>query len=339
VRVRRVVVMGVTCLLAVVFLAACGAGSGGDDSVVEVPASPKGKVEVANFNGVHSGEAESTLRIRQEGEKPEEFNLRILGPFLKAGEEALPQLDPAIESNGDLAGRHVEFLSGPLVRAEKWVVNFDGKVYEPNQKAFEGMKAKFEDAQEEEGSEGNAMACIEAAEDFEVTDILENLSYEGPGEALDGAKLQTVGADLDAVAAIDELIKLSEGSPGCKAQLEAIGVPPAAELQELEKELERSLADARMTISIDKNGVVRDLKILAHVEQPRDEELEVELAMRLNRVNEVTSLPLAHGYSPYPDLLKQFGLDEEDVEQADAGEIYVGILEVLSDRLFGREEG
>jgi hypothetical protein len=35
--------------------------------------------------------------------------------------------------------------------------------------------------------------------------------------------------------------------------------------------------------------------------------------------------------------LKQFDLNNEDVEQADAGEIYVGILEVLSDRLFGRE--
>jgi hypothetical protein len=329
--------MGVACLLAVVFLAACGAGDG-DDAPVEVPASPKGKVEVANFNGVHSGEVEFTLRIRREGKKPEEFNLRILGPFLKAGEEALPQLDPAIESNGDLAGRHVEFLSGPLLRADKWVVNFDGKVYEPNHQAFEEMKAKFEAAQEEEGGEGNAMACVEVAEGFEATDVLENLSYEGPGEAIDGTKLQTVGADLDVVAAIDDLIELSEGSPGCKAQLEAIGVPSAAELEKLEKELKGSLANARMTISIDKNGVVRDLQVLAHVEQPRDEELEVELAMRLNRVNEVTSLPITHGYTPYPQLLRQFGLDNEDVEQAEAGEIYVGILEVLSDRLFGRDE-
>ena len=115
-----------------------------------------------------------------------------------------------------------------------------------------------------------------------------------------------------------------------------MGLPPAAELEELEKELKGSLAAVRLTLSLDKNGVIRYFKILANVELPRDEELEVELVMRLNRVNEVTELPNTHGYSPYAALLKQFGLDDQDVEEADAGEIYVGVLEVLADHLFGR---
>lgn len=330
--------VGAICLLAVVYLAACGSGSGGE-TITEVPASPSGKAEVANFNDVHSGEIELAFEIDRYKKHSEEINMKILGNFLKAGEGELPQLDLAIESIGGLAGRKIEFLSGPLLRAEKWIVNFDGKVYEPPHETFEELKSKFEEAQEEEGGEGNAMACVEAAEGFDVTDVLQNVSYEGKVESLDGARLDTVGADLDVSAAIDELIELSEGSSGCKAQLEAVGVPSAAELEALEKELKGSLTEARLTLSIDEHGLVRYFKALAKVELPRNEELEVELVMRLNRVNEVTSLPITHGYTPYPALLKQFGLNDEDVEQADAGEIYLGILEVLSDRLFGREEG
>jgi hypothetical protein len=201
------------------------------------------------------------------------------------------------------------------------------------------MKPKFEAAQEEAGGEGNAMACVEAAEGFSVTDVVRHVSFEGKGETLDGKKVEALGADLDVAAAIDELIRLSEESPGCRAQLEAVGLPPVPQLQELKKELKGSLTAARVTLSIDKNGVVRYFKILANDELPRNEELEVELVMRLNRVNEVTELPNTHGYSPFPALLKQFGLDEADVKRADAGEIYLGVLEVLADRLFGRELG
>jgi hypothetical protein len=323
-------------VLAVVALAACGSGGDGE-TTVDVPANPNGKAEIANFDGVSSGEIELALEIDRYKKKPEEINMRILGNFLQVGEEPLPQMDLAIESNGDLAGKNVEFLSGPLLRAEKWIVNFDGKVYEPDQATFKELKSKFEEAQEEDGAAGNAMACVEAGEGLNVTDLVDHVSFEGKGETFDGKKVETIGADLDASAAIDALVEVSEKSPGCKAQLEAVGLPPKAELEELEKELKGNLTAARLTLSIDKHGLVRYFKVLANVELPRNEELEVELVMRLNRVNEVTELPNTHGYSPYASLLKQFGLDDEDVKQADAGEVYIGILEVLSDRLFKRE--
>jgi hypothetical protein len=338
VRVRSAGALVLVMLLIAAAIVGCGSGSGGD-TAEELPASPAGKAEAAGFDGVHSGEIELALEIDRYKKKPEEINMRILGNFMKAGEEALPQMDLAIESNGDLAGHNVEFLSGPLLRADKWIVNFDGKVYEPDHATFEELKSKFEDAQEEEGGEGNAMACVEAADGFGVTDVVHHVSYEGKGETLDGKKVETVGADLDASAAIEQLIKLTEESPGCKAQLEAVGLPPAAELEELAQELKGNLTAARLTLSLDKNGVTRYFKILANLELPHNEELEVELVMRLNRVNEVTELPITHGYSPYAALLKQFGLDDKGVQQADAGEIYVGVLGVLADRLFGREEG
>jgi hypothetical protein len=323
--------------IAAVLVVGCGSSGGGDASTAGLPASPAGKAEAANFDDVHSGEIELALEIDRYKKHPEEINMRILGNFMKAGEEGLPEVDLAIESNGDLAGHKVEFLSGPLLGADNWAVNFDGKVYEPDQASFKELKSKLEAAQEEAGGAGNAMACVEAAEGFDVTDGVQHVSFEGKSETLDGVKIETVGADLDASAVLEELITMGKESPGCQAQLEAVGVPPAAELEALAKELKGSLTAARLTLGLDKNGLARYFKILANAELPRGEELEVELVMRLSHVNEVTELASAHGYTPYASLLKQFGLSSEDVQQADAGEIYVGVLEVLANRLFGRE--
>ncbi|HEV2859110.1 MAG TPA: hypothetical protein VGW80_11990 [Solirubrobacterales bacterium] len=326
-----------------VALAACG-GAGGGETETEA-ATPAGKAELANFDGVHGGEVELEFQVfrfkkKQPEKQQEEITMRTVGSFMKAGEEGLPQLDLAIESNGELAGREVEFLSGPLLRADKWVVNFDGEVYEPDHATFEELKSKLEEAQQEEGGEGNAMACVESADGLSVTDLVHNISYEGKGEGIDGTPVEMLGGDFDPAAAIDELIQMVEASPGCQAQLEAIGLPSVPDLEAVQKELKASLAEPpRITFSLDKNGVARYFKILANLELPRSEELEFELVMRLNRINEVSNLPITHGYSPYSALLKQFGLDNEDVKQAEAGEIYVGILEVLADHLFGREAG
>ena len=337
-RTRRWLVVGAMCVLTAIFLVACGSGG---ETTTEAPATPAGKADLANFDGVHGGEVELEFQVFRFKEKQsqEEITMRMVGTFMKAGEEGLPQVDVAIESNGELAGHEVEFLSGPLLRADKWVVNFDGEVYEPDPATYEELRSKLEEAQREEGGEGNAMACVEASDGVSVTDLVHDISYEGKGEGIDGVPVEMMGGDFDPVAAIDEVIQLVEASPGCQAQLEAVGLPSVPELEAVQKELKKSLVEPpRITFSLDRNGVLRFFKILANVEQPHNEELEFELVLRLNRVNEVTGMPVTHGYTPYPQLLKQFGLDDEDVKQASAGEIYVGILGVLADRLFGREE-
>lgn len=336
-RVRSGALLALMAAIAAVLVVGCGSSGGGDASTAGLPASPAGKAEAANFDDVHSGEIELAFEIDRYKKHPEEINMRVLGNFMKAGEEGLPEVDLAIESNGDLSGHNVEFLSGPLLRADNWALNFEGKVYEPDQASFKELKSKLEAAQEEEGSPGNAMACVEAAEGLGVTDVVHHVSFEGKSETLDGVKVEMVGADLDASAAIEALIKIGEGSPGCQAQLEAVGVPPAAELEALAKELEGSLTAARLTLGLDKNGLARYFKILANAELPNNEELEVELVMRLSHVNEVTEIPKASGSSPFGSLLKQFGLNPQSVKQADAGEIYLGVLGTVANRLFGRE--
>lgn len=332
---RRLVIFAL--LLAVAAgLGACGSGDDGE-TTLSPSATPRELAEAAGFGGVHSGELEVALEIDRYRKHPEEINIRVLGPFMKAGEGTLPVLDMAVESRGDLGGNNVDFLSGPLLRPEKVVVNFEGKVYEPDQATFEELKSKLEDALDE-GGEGDAAACLKGAGDFNLAQVLRNVSSEGKSETLDGKPMRMVGADLDVSAATDELVRLSE-DPACKAQLEAVGLPPAAQLKALTTLLEHSRTGPWVTLGVDKNGVVRYLEVLGKVGLQGKEELEVELVVRLSKVNEVTELADAGGSSPFPALLKQFGLTSEDIEKADGGEILVSVLGVLSDRLFGREPG
>lgn len=317
-------------------LALAGCGSGGGPATNR--SSPQGEAENAGFSGVKSGELEVALEIdRYKKPQPEEINMRILGNFMGAGEGEIPKVDLAIESNGDLDGRSVEFFGGPLWRDGKLVLNFEGKVYEPGHATFEELKTKLEEAQGE-GGPGDAGTCLEAAGDLNIGQVLQNVSFEGKGETLEGTPVRSFGADLDLPAAIGELIDLSE-EPVCEAQLEALGLPPVAQLEELQKQLRGSVVASLLTLETDESGVVRYLKILSNVELPHNEELEVELVVRLNQVNEVTELPETHGYSPFGALLKRLGLDPEDVKQADGDEIMVGVFEVLSDGLFGRLAG
>jgi hypothetical protein len=328
--------LAAVALLLVALAVGCGSG-GGEATNAGLPASPAGKADAANFDGVHSGEVELALQIRRFRKNPEAVRMRALGSFAKSEEEALPQFDLAIESHGKLAGHEIDFLSGPLIRAAKWVVNFDGRVYEPAHATFQDLSSKFVAAEKEKGGAGNVMACFEAAEGFNVADVVNHVSFEGKSETLDAKKVETVGADLDLGAAIDEVVKLSEESPGCKAQLEAVGIPPVAQLEELEKKLRGSLTASRLALSLDKKGTLRYFNILVDLEQPHNQKLEIEVLMRLTRVNEVTEMAYASGSSPWAGLLSQFGLDEGDVKQASASEIYLGVLGVLADRLFGRE--
>lgn len=329
---------GAWTLLAMVIVAAgVGAGCGGGGATAEAPATPAGRTEAAGFDGVHSGEVELALQIRRFKKQPEAVRMRALGTFAKNEGEALPQFDLAIESQGKLGGHEIDFLSGPLVRTEGWVINFDGKVYEPDHATFQELSSKFAAAEQEKGGAGNAMACVEAAEGFNVGDVVHHVTSEGKSETLDGKKVEAFGADLDLGAVIDEVVKLSEESPGCKAQLEAVGVPPAAQLEELEKKLRGSITASRLALDLDKKGTIRYFNVLVDLELPQHQKLEIEVLMRLNRVNEVTELAYAKGSSPWAGLLSQFGLDEGDVKQASASEIYLGALEVLAGRLSGRE--
>ncbi len=326
---KSVVVVALFVLLA---LAGCG-GSDGTSAEESNDNSPQGKAESANFEGVHSGEAEVAFEIDNQGTE-EEVNMRIVGPFLGFGEETVPRSDFAIESNGTLLGRKIEALGGALVDSDYTVVNYEGQTYEPSEDVFEELKSKIGEAQEA-GDVGNVMACAEAAEGIELSQVMHDFSYEGQREGLDGVKVDWIVGDLDVPGLIDALIQLRE-DPACGSQLEAAGVPSIAELEAAKKSIEGKIRETQVQVGVDKNGVLRGLSADVIASGPKKERIEFELDFRLNTVNEMTSLPFTHGYAPFEQMLRQVGLDEEKLAEADGGEIVTGIIEGIHDLLTGQ---
>ncbi len=318
-------------------LAACGGGA--NEGTPTLPEDPQGMAEAAGFHGIKSGELEIALEIdRYKSGAPEEVNMRILGSFMGAGEEHLPQMDVAIESHGPLGGREINFNGGVSLLENQATFSYgpsgELKTYRADDATFERLKLEIEEAQQSAG-DANVGACLEAAGNLDVASMLGPVSSEGKAEAIDGTKVKVVGADLNLHAVFEELLKLTE-DPACQAQMEAVGVPPSPQLEEIGRQLEGSVVASRVTLDLDKQGIIRYLKVLTNVELPHSEELEIELVIRLNSVNEVTGLPLPSGSGSLPALLKRFGVDMQTLEEADIDEVFLAFLEANATSLFGR---
>lgn len=314
-------------------ITACGSGGETADQTAE---TPQEVAESAGFEGVHSGELEITLKINR-GKKPEQINMRILGSFVKASEGKLPEIDTGMESHGSFAGHEVDFNSGFTLSPKQAVISYGPiykeHTYQADKATFEDLKSNFESALGA-GGEGDAGACLNAAGDFNLAKILRGISFEGKSETPDGRQFEVLGADLDVPAVIDELTKLGEDE-GCRAQLEALSVP-LAQLKALETQLGRSLSAAQVTLEIDKNEVIHSLKFLVSVKLPGNEMLEVEFVIHLNKINEVTEVLEPQGEFSIEKLFKKFGVDLQQVEEADSGERLTSFLEAAQRGLFER---
>ncbi|HET9677595.1 MAG TPA: hypothetical protein VFP21_08845 [Solirubrobacterales bacterium] len=318
-------------------IVACGGGGG--DETPTLPEDPKGMTEAAGFYGIHNGELEILVKInRIKQGHSEKVEMRMVGPFVKGAEGHLPEVSMGIESHGLVEGQEVDFNT-----AATFLGNQMGFTYGPTEKeqtyrlekgTFEKLKSNLEEAQQE-GGEGDVGSCLEAAGDFSLSKVLRRASFEGTTETLDGTKVKVVGADLDLPAAIEQLAELSH-DPACGAQLEAVGVPPAPQLEKLGKQLQGSVVNPRVTLSLDKHATVRGLEALAKVELPR-EELEVELIGRLDSVNEVDEMPMPESSAPFASLLKKFGVDVQTLEEADGDEVFLSFLKVAALGVIGRD--
>lgn len=324
----------VFAVLAALFLLA-GCGSGEDAVTGGTSGNPREKAESVSFDGVHSGELEVSLSIdRFRPHNPESINMRILGTFLGVGEKGLPEFDMAIESSGSLDGHEVDSFGGLLLGSNYAVANYENQTYEPPDTTFAEIKSKLEEAQQG-GGEGNAAACVEAAEGLRLSAIAQNFRSLGQRETLDGTPVTLVEADIDVPAAIDALIQLMSDS-ACAAQLKAAGVPPVAQLEAAKRQLTGKIGVKQGQVRFDKRGFIRELVARIKGRNPQGESVAVELHVRLLRVNEPDRSPVTHGYAPFRQLLKKVGLNEETVEEANGDEILTGFLEGIVEMLTGR---
>ncbi len=312
------------------------AGCGGEDeegrSAAPAPVAkgPQELVESAGFDGVESGELEVTLEIDDQVEE-EEINMRILGPFMEADGEGLPQLDLALEAHGPLNGKQIDFDAGVAWLAERTVVFYEDETYEPTQGQFEALRDGFEEIREED-SPGDATACAEAAEGVEVDRFVDGFADEGRSTEIDGTPVTRVSGKLDVSGAIGVLIELSK-DPGCGPQLEAVGLPSRGVLRVARPFLARTLKDARVEFAVGKDGVLRNFSFHATAKPKQGKrrgEIEIDGGLRLAQVNEVDDLPFPEARKPLDALFKRLGFNPVEGLEAGDSEGLVDLLEALS---------
>ena len=251
--------LAAVCVLAP--LTGCGGDATTAVSTIPEGSSPQEIFESANFGAVHSGELGLWLSFdRNRPHRTEGVKMRILGPFAGVGEGGLPQFDLAIESKGSLAGLDTESLGGLLLNPEYAVASYEGQTYEPDKETFEDLKSKLEEAQEQ-GDDGNAMACFEAAAGLELKSLVHHFRNEGRSKEFYETPVTLVGGDVDVSGVIEALIELME-DPTCGAQLKAVGVPPVSLLKAITTVVSSyEFEETKTRLAIDKHGLVHELEV------------------------------------------------------------------------------
>jgi hypothetical protein len=332
--------LGVLVAAVAVAMAACGSGGGASQ-----PETPREWIESADLSGVHSGQIETFLYVQTH--KPGEprtnageiSNMHIVGTFKAAGEEDPPQLDLAFESSGLFGGGELKHSSGLSVLKNLAVVYLAPNTYQPDKATFNELKSKYQEVQEP-GEAGNAMACFEAGEGIDFVALVSNLKNEGRLEDRYGAKSTYITGELDIPGAFDALIQLME-DPACAAQLDAVGMPPIAALKAMKGEFE---GPVEVVVAVDNRGILRELILdgkglgmkQSWHQLDKDTNLEAEYRFRLWQPNEVEELPLPSGSTPFPALLKKFGIDMATLKAADGNELVLAFIETLAESLSGQ---
>jgi len=340
VRGTRGLVAGV--VVAAALLAMVGCGSGGGDSK---PETPREWIESASLSDVHSGEIETFLKVQthkpgeQRTDSGEISNMRMLGSFIGAGKEDPPQLDFAFESAGPFGGKELEHSSGLSLLKDLAVVYLAPNTYQPDKATFDELKSKYQEVQKP-GEAGNAMACFEAGEGIDFVGLVDNLENKGHIEDRYGAKSTYITGVLDIPGAFDAAIQLME-DPACAAQLEAVGIPPIAELEALKGEFE---GPVEVVVAVDNRGILREIILdgkglgvhQSWHQLDKDTNLEAEYRFRLWQPNEIDELPLPSGSTPFAVLLKKLGTSMAALKAADGNELVLGFLETLAQSLSGQ---
>lgn len=326
-RFRIFALLAAMAMLAVVF-AACG---GSSDKSSE---DPQQVLDSATLKGVKSGDLDLTLGIGSEGADGGDIDVALSGPFQSgAGKEELPQLAMTATAKGSAKGENIDFEGGLTLLSDRAFVNYEGTEYEVDPTTFGFVKSSFEQAQGQ-GAEGNSAdvtACQEAAAGIDVASFVTGAENEGSAD-VEGTETTKVSGSLDAGAAIDTLIKLTE-NPACAKQLEAAGPLPISELEEAKGELTSALRKADVEVYVGDDDIIR--KVAAEMTiQPKgsDERVDVSLELSLSGVNEDQQISAPSGAKPLQGLFQKLDINPiELLEGASSGEGLGGLLEGVTE--------
>jgi hypothetical protein len=322
-RFRIFALLATIAALATAF-AACGGSSGSNED-------PQKVIDNASLEGVKSANLDLSLGIKAEGEEGGDVNVALSGPFQSAGAGSLPQFALDAKASGTAKGEDIDFEGGLTLLSDRAFVNYKGTEYEVDPTTFGFVKSGFEQAEQEGGSEGNSAdvtACQEAATGLKVGDFVDNLTNEGSAD-VDGTSTTKVSGDLNAGAAIDALIKLTE-NPACSAQLEAAGPLPIGELEKAKGELTTAVKKAHVDVYVGDDDIIRKVagEMTIEPKGSQSEKVEVEFDLSLGGVNEEQKISAPSGAKPLQDLFLKLGVNPiELLEAGSSGEGLGSLLE------------
>jgi len=331
--------VGILCALAAVAVASsAGCGGSAEDSTVAIsPGNPAGIVEEATLEGIHSGHLDGLLNVGDRG-GGDAIRMGFFATFRGLGEESSPQFLLSLKSQGTMGGRRVDFNGSLGFRSSKaqfiYGPSYREYPYDFDKATFEELRSRFEDAQQEEG-EGDVKACLQDANGLELGRLVGNLDSQGGRKNPDGVPVFLVSGEIDVSAFVDLIVRLAR-EPTCGAQMRALGIASAPELEASLAGLSSRVTRAEVTLAVDKDGFLHDLVVHAGWKNLQGENLELDFAFLLREINQPIDVSLMADGRPLDELLRKFGTSQAAALEAGGAEIVIGFLEGIAGGMTGR---
>jgi hypothetical protein len=308
------------------------AGCGGDDSSDVDPQTVLDET-FDNDESVSSGDLSLSIGGSADGDQGGSFEASLSGPFQGDPDDptAIPQLDWTGSLSAEGAGQSFDFEGGLTVTEDNAYVEYGGNAYEVGAETFGQFKQLAEQASAQQQTETEGLSFSEAftqgceqslqaqggdpaACQIDFEGWLGDLTTEGE-EDIEGTEAVHVSGSLDVETMLQDLIELGAAVP----QASASGIPSEAEVQQVADAISEasfdlySGVDDRILRGLDFNLAI-DPSAIPDAEAAGVESIDANFSMRLAGVNEEQEISAPSDAQPIRDLLGQFGVDPEALE-------------------------
>ena len=315
-------------LLALCALAITGvliAGCGGDD---DSDADPQTVLEDTfdNDTTVTSGNFTLNASVQAEGEQGGSFEGTLSGPYQGDSENpaAIPQVDWAVSTSGEIAGQPLDFEGGLVLTEDNAFVEYGGSAYEVGAETYGPLKEQLDAQAEATGTESATSfraACEQAlsqagasdasACDFDPSAWLTNVTNEGT-EDVGGAESVHIHGDANLDQILSDIGGFVAAFPSVAQDFDP------AQLQLLEGAVESATVDVYSTeddnllSKLDLNLTI-DLSALGAAAGVPVTTIDVALGYELADINEEQTIEAPTDAQPIENLTGDLGIDLEDL--------------------------
>lgn len=336
-RIRTSVPLALLGLLATA-LGACGSDSDSSDITIPADATPREVIEAAGFQGVHSGVVDTNFVVTKLKEN-ESMSLRLTAGVDRSEEGGSAPFYLAISSQGQWNGRSIDFNSLLVVLANAAVVNLGSGVeqepYRIGSSTLKNLRLKLSQSQQDGGS-SDLSACLQAAQEVNFARLMRDPEGRTGREEADGTEVVLVVGDIEIAGLRDLMVKLAD-DPACGAQMKALGLPTADQLEAAKVDLSKGIKGAPLTLAVDRHGVIRELSMRFECAELNGNFFELQFDFKLGEVNQAVEVSGAIEGKPLDDLLPKLDTTMAAVLRAAGDEAVIAFLEGLGGAVSGRQ--